>query len=274
MTHEMGNKITKVDYIEAGENNTGTPKIILFHSSVAGAKQWRKLMVLLSDHFHVIAINMFGYGNTPPWTVRNTQSFKDQAMLAAQFIGSNDDIIFIGHSFGGSVAMKAASIFSDNVSKLVLIEPNPFYLLKQHNRMDGFADIDNIRKKVQALGEANKWEDAAHLFANYWNGEGSWEDTPKDRRIKFIDGLKQTHFEWDALFNEKTSLQQWSEQLPQNTTVFSAKDTAFSIKELMSLLANSAPHWKFIEIDHGGHMLPLTRPNFINPIILDIVRDI
>lgn len=273
MTHETGNKITKIDYIEAGKQNTNTPKVILFHSSVAGAKQWRKLMTLLSDHFHVISINMFGYGNTPPWTTRNTQSFKDQAMLAAQFIGTDDKIIFIGHSFGGSVAMKAASIFSENVSKLVLVEPNPFYLLKQHDRIDGFTDIDNIRKKVQALGEVENWNDAAHLFADYWNGEGSWEQMPDDRKAKFITGLQQTHFEWDALFNETATLNEWVEQLPSDTSVIWAKDTVLSIRELMSLFKKAAPLWNFIKTEDGGHMLPLTRPKIVNTIILKLLRD-
>lgn len=271
----MSEKIIKVDYIQAGQNNPNPQKVIMFHSSVAGAKQWRKLMDCLSEHYHVIAINMFGYGDTPQWTTRNTQSYKDQAMLAEQFIDEGDkNVIFIGHSFGGSVAMKAASIFSSNVEKLVLIEPNPFYLLKQNGRDKGFVEINTIKESVQALGEDNKWDEAAMLFSDYWNGENSWNNTPEHRKIKFIHGLQQTHFEWDALFNEETSLTQWVEELPLNTHVIYAKDTVFSIKELMSLFMSAAPKWNFTEVEHGGHMLPLTRPNFINPIISKILRDI
>lgn len=246
----------------------------MFHSSVAGAKQWRKLMDHISDQYHVIAINMFGYGATPPWQERNTQSYKDQAMLAAQFIEPDDkNIIFIGHSFGGSVAMKAALLFSDNVEKLLLIEHNPFYLLKQNGRDEGFNDINNIKESVQELGEANKWDKAAKLFSDYWNGQGSWENTPEHRKVKFIHGLKQTHFEWDALFNEQTSLTQWVDGLPKKTNVIYAKDTVLSIHEIISLFKNAAPLWNFTEVDYGGHMLPLTRPDFINPIILKILQD-
>lgn len=269
----MSVKIVKVDYIEAGTHNTNSPKVILFHSSVAGAKQWRKLMAHVSEEFHTIAINMFGYGETPSWTTRNTQSFKDQALLATQFIEEGDDVIFIGHSFGGSVAMKAATLFSKNVKKLILIEPNPFYLLVQNDRLDGFENINNIKNIVQAHGEAGDWEKAAQQFSDYWNGEGSWKKTPSQQKLKFIHGLQQTHFEWDAIFNEETSLDQWVNSLTSSVDVILAKDTVFAIKELMSLLASSAPKWNFIEVEHGGHMIPLTRPDFINPIILNLLRD-
>ena len=40
----------------------------------------------------------------------------------------------VGHSFGGSVAMKAAAEYRGRVDQLVLIEPNPFNLLAQARR--------------------------------------------------------------------------------------------------------------------------------------------
>jgi pimeloyl-ACP methyl ester carboxylesterase len=53
-----------VDYLEAGSG----PCVVLAHSSVAGARQWRRLMAELKDSFHLRAVNLFGYGGTPPWS--------------------------------------------------------------------------------------------------------------------------------------------------------------------------------------------------------------
>jgi pimeloyl-ACP methyl ester carboxylesterase len=36
----------------------------------------------------------------------------------------------VGHFFGESMAMMAAKLFHDHIDKLILIEPNPFYLLR------------------------------------------------------------------------------------------------------------------------------------------------
>jgi pimeloyl-ACP methyl ester carboxylesterase len=46
----------------------------LVHSSVAGARQWRHLMDNLKTDFRVRAVNLFGYGKTPPWPTTMAQS--------------------------------------------------------------------------------------------------------------------------------------------------------------------------------------------------------
>ena len=55
---------TDIDVMEAGQG----PLAILVHSSVAGARQWRKLMDVWASTFHVKAVNLYGYGRTPAWT--------------------------------------------------------------------------------------------------------------------------------------------------------------------------------------------------------------
>ena len=74
-------KLEETDFIEAGSGE----KVILVHSSVAGAKQWRSLMETLSNDFHVIAINLFGYGDTRVWEDDGKQRLKDQARLIEPF---------------------------------------------------------------------------------------------------------------------------------------------------------------------------------------------
>ena len=54
----------KVDYLEAGSSG---PVVMLVHSSVSGARQWRRLMDDLKEQFRVRAVNLFGYGKIPPW---------------------------------------------------------------------------------------------------------------------------------------------------------------------------------------------------------------
>jgi pimeloyl-ACP methyl ester carboxylesterase len=53
----------KIDYIEAGIGR----RVILIHSSVSGNQQWRSLTDALKDRYRVLAVNLFGYGDTTPW---------------------------------------------------------------------------------------------------------------------------------------------------------------------------------------------------------------
>jgi pimeloyl-ACP methyl ester carboxylesterase len=119
---------TQVDFLEAGSG----PFVMLVHCSASGARQWRRLMDDLKADFHVRAVNLFGYGKTPPWSIEAPQSLEDQARLVETALARNaDSVCLVGHSFGGSVAMKLAARLSGRVARLVLLETNPFYLLKQ-----------------------------------------------------------------------------------------------------------------------------------------------
>ena len=254
----------EADCIEVGAGQ----KVILIHSSVAGARQWRSLMDTLSDKFHLVAINLFGYGNTKAWPDGELQTLEDQARLAEPFLPTDGTGAYIvGHSFGGSVAMKVASLFKDRVHRLVLIEPNPFYLLEQHGRKEAFQEAKCLRDTIKASGKSNTWRSAAEVFANYWTGKGSWDAMPDDRRVKFTQALKPNFHEWDCVMNETTPLSGWAEDLPKDTTVVSTADTVRTIDEIVSLMQETIPHWKFDKLERGGHMAAVTKPDLINPII-------
>lgn len=253
-----------VDFLEKGAGR----KVILFHSSVAGAGQWRRLMDEFSEHLHLIAINLYGYGDTPAWTASRPQSLLDQAnLLSAVMPEPENRFSIVGHSFGGSVAMKAAELFRGRVDSLVLIEPNPFYLLPLEGREAAFSEALSLRNCIKENGGKGAWDAAAAVFADYWTGEGSWEAMPEDRRSKFAQALKPNFHEWDAVMNETTPLEDWRESLPDQTTVISAEDTVRSIKEIVEVLRSTCPHWRFERLAQGGHMAALTRPDIVNPII-------
>ncbi|CUH99833.1 alpha/beta fold hydrolase [Leisingera aquaemixtae] len=252
------------DFIEAGSG----PKVILIHSSVAGARQWGNLMSALSDKFHLIAINLFGYGATDGWPKSETQTLEDQARLLQPFLPDDGEkVSIVGHSYGGSVAMKAAALFKDHIDRLVLIEPNPFYLLEQNGRDVAFQEATSLRNTIKQSGKDNTWPIAAEVFANYWTGQGSWDAMPEERRAKFTKALEPNFHEWDGVMNEKTPLSDWEAQLPSNTTVVSAADTVRSIDEIVSLMRENIPHWRFEMIERGGHMAAMTKPDLMNPII-------
>ena len=255
-----------VDYLQKGDG----PIVVLIHSSVAGAGQWRRLMDELSDRFHLIAINLYGYGGTRAWSLPRAQTLRDQAELLHQVLPDQDcRFSIVGHSFGGSVAMNAAALFGDRVERLVLIEPNPFYLLAPGEQPGAFAEAKALRDCIKENGLKEDWETAAAVFADYWTGDGSWEAMSEERRAKFAQALKPNFHEWDAIMNESTTLSQWVSKLPRQTTVISASDTVNSINQIVELMKKTCAGWRFVQLDRGGHMAPLTEPDRVNPIVSD-----
>ena len=255
----------KVDYLEAGSSG---PVVMLVHSSVSGARQWRRLMGDLKDQFRVRAVNLFGYGKTPPWQAENIQSLDDQACLVEAALPANtDEVYLVGHSFGGSVAMKTAARLAGRVARLVLLETNPFYLLAQSGRVDAFAEAMELRNYIKKFGALGEWATAAEKFADYWGGAGTWRDMSLDRRMGFSEALKPNFFEWDAVMNETTPVEQWATLLPGATLLICDPRAVLPIREITAVLRRSCPGWAYKEVPGAGHMAPLTRPDLINPLV-------
>ncbi len=259
----------KADFLEAGSG----PVVMLVHSSVSGARMWRRLMDDLKDDFHVRAVNLYGYGRTSAWPSDLPQSLDDQARLVETALPKNADAVcLVGHSFGGSVAMKLAARLSGRVTGLVLLETNPFYLLELAGRADAFAEALELRNCIKKFGALGEWAVAAEQFADYWGGAGSWQKMPAERRISFAEAMKPNYFEWDAVMGETTPVEQWAHLLPRSTLLVSDPKTVFPIREITAILRQSCPIWAYEEISGGGHMAPLTRPDLINPLVRSFLR--
>jgi pimeloyl-ACP methyl ester carboxylesterase len=259
-----------VDFLQAGSSG---PLVILVHSSVSGARQWRRLMDDLKDRFRVRAVNLFGYGKTPPWPGDAAQTLDDQAALVEAVLPEDSDrICLVGHSFGGSVSMKTALRLAGRVDKLVLLETNPFYLLEQAGRVDAFAEAMELRNCIKRFGALGEWATAAETFADYWGGQGTWRNMSPERRAGFAEALKPNFFEWDAVTNETTSAEDWAALLPRKTLLICDPSTVLPIREIAAILHSSCPEWAYAEVAGGGHMAPLVRPDLINPIVASFLE--
>ena len=262
MTLASQGKLT-VDYAEQG---TGDP-VVLLPSSVSGNRQWRSLADALSDRYRAIAVNPFGYGDTTAWPDNTSQSLYAHVSLLCCIPGLQaGPIHVVGHSFGASVALKAALLFGQRVKSLVLIEPNPFNLLKQEGRIEAFLEARALRDHVKCFGSVGDWERVAERFADYWGGEGTWAAMPEKRRSAFAAALKPNYYEWDAVMNEETTLEQWK-SISAPTLVMSDPQTRRTIREIVEVFAAACPHWRFHPMAGAGHMAPLTRPELVNPVV-------
>ncbi len=252
-----------VEYAEQGE---GEP-VVLLHSSVSGLRQWRSLTDALSDRYRAIAVNLFGYGETTPWPDNSSQSLYAHVSLLSCIPGLGaGPVHLVGHSFGAAVALKAALLLGERVKSLVLIEPNPFNLLKQEGRTEAFLEARALRDHVKCFGSIGDWERVGERFADYWGGDGTWAAMPEKRRSAFATALRPNYYEWDAVMGEETRLGQWK-SIAAKTLVMSDPQTRRTIREIVELFAEGCPHWRFHAIPGGGHMAPLTRPELVNPVV-------
>jgi pimeloyl-ACP methyl ester carboxylesterase len=253
----------EIEYSDAGDG----PAVVLVHCSVSGIRQWRSLTEELAGDYRVRALNLYGYGATAPWPEQETQTLAAQARLVlAACEGLGERVALVGHSFGGTVALKAATLLGPRVGSMVLIEPNPVYLLAQGGRDGEFAEVRALRDHVKRHGALGEWEAVAERFADYWVGDGAWSAMPEPRRAAFAAMLPPNVHEWDAAMGEETTVEDLA-ALACRTLVMSDPATRRPIRAIAELLAEACPEWTFRDIPAGGHMAPVTRPDLVNPMI-------
>jgi len=214
-----------------------------------------------------------GYGETTAWQQDGSQTFADQANLvmrvARQFPGP---IRLVGHSFGGAVALKAATMLGDRVSHLFLFEPNPFYLLAQNGRADAYAEAMELRDFIKSYGAKRDWAAVAKRFVDYWLGDGAWAVTPQQRQLAYMRLLHPTYYEWDCMKSEQIAIESIAQICAKAMLVYSA-GARRPIREIARLIEERCPNWSVATVAEGGHMAMLTHPHLVNPLVTKFLRD-
>ncbi|MFC0562056.1 alpha/beta fold hydrolase [Halalkalibacter alkalisediminis] len=98
------------------------PPIILIHGFVSSIYTYHRMIPLLSKHFSVVAIDLPGFGKSEK-SKSFVYSYKNYANVVAECIKyfNLNDVIVVGHSMGGQIALNTAREIPEKVSKLILL---------------------------------------------------------------------------------------------------------------------------------------------------------
>ncbi len=259
----------RIDFSDAG---TGEP-VVLVHSSVSGNRQWKRLVQDLQPYFRVMAVNLFGYGETSAWNEKATQTIADQADLVLSLVRDiPGPVRIVGHSFGGSVACKAAVMLGKRASHLFLFEPTLFHLLAQNGRREAYAEATALRDFIKSHGKKDDWDAVTERFVDYWIGDGGWAAMPHDRRLAYIQLLRPNYCEWDCLETDRTTIEEFA-RIPAKAMIAYTPDARRPSREIAQLFEDKCPNWSVVRIAEGGHMAPLTHPHVVNPIIAGFLSE-
>ena len=261
--------VIKAGAFDLEYSDTGAgPAVILIHSSASGLRQWRALVERLRDRYRVIAVNLFGYGNTSPWPGMRPLTDADQAeLVAAAAALASEPVALVGHSLGGAVALEAAAQLGNRVRVLVAFEPILFGHLKTHGPASAYDEIAKLARRYGELAQAGDWNAAGELFVDYWTGAGTWAAMPDERRQNTMAMLPPVVHEWDMATTGLRPLEGWR-AITAPVHLIHAADTRAPTRAIVELLAKAYPDWHVDEVPSGGHMAPLTRPDLVNPLIV------
>ncbi|WP_197523267.1 alpha/beta fold hydrolase [Actinokineospora pegani] len=106
-------------YREAGEG----PVLLLVHGNASNGRDWQGVMRALASTHRVVVVSLPGFGETDP--VGDVAPPRMVSFIAAflDVIGV-DEVIAVGHSYGGLLAAEFALAHPGRVTRLVLVDAN------------------------------------------------------------------------------------------------------------------------------------------------------
>jgi lipase len=96
----------------------GAPLLVCLHGVTSHGGRFRRLADGLAGRFHVLSLDLRGHGRSewePPW------SLETHVADVVETIGSR--AVWVGHSYGGRIAVELAARHPELVERLVLLDP-------------------------------------------------------------------------------------------------------------------------------------------------------
>lgn len=108
-----------IDYRVWGK---GEPAVVLIHGWACDSAYWNAQIDALKSRYTVVAVNLAGHGgseaNRTDWSIGNYG--EDVATVVRQL--KNQQIVLVGHSMGGDVALEASRRIGDRVIGIIAVD--------------------------------------------------------------------------------------------------------------------------------------------------------
>ena len=245
---------------------SGAP-VVLLHSSLGSKSQWTALLEQMAPRFRMIALDLCGYGDNELTATESSFTLDDEVRLVAsrldQLVGPRARIHFVGHSYGGLVALRFAHAYRDRVASLSLYEPVVFRLLDDED--PARIEVRRVAERVAGLVRAGRRHDAAQVFVDFWSGAGSFEALALPVRASLAKRIGKVPLDfkaaacWPLRRDELRSI-------VAPTLLLGGRRSPLVAQRILSLLPELLPDWRIGSFD-CGHMGPITDAHRVNTYI-------
>jgi pimeloyl-ACP methyl ester carboxylesterase len=266
----------RVAYIDQG---SGDQVLLLIHGLAGNAGFWRYNIPELAQHYRVIAVDLPGYGRSE----KRTDYPYDMTFYAEtlhRLIGELGvrQVVPVGHSMGGQIAMTLALRHPEQVSRLVLLAPAG---VEAFEPGEG-AWLGNVLT-IKGMRENSEEAIRRNLSSNFYNWDDEWEWLVEERaRMAKADEMDQ--FGNAVLRSVKGMLDEpTTALLPQvrhpAVIIYGKYDGLIPnpylhpgrTRPVFEKGAAAMPDARLVEIDNAGHLLIIEKPGEVNRAIMQFL---
>lgn len=241
------------------------PTVVMLHSSLSSSGQWRDLIRRLRGRAQCLAMDLYGYGETPMPALENTQPFTlwhEVALLEALLEQEKiqGTVRLVGHSYGAAIALAFAQKHPERVERMVLFEPVCFSILESGHA--GLKDLESVLHVFDDTSTASDPTAQARRFIEYWNGPGAFDAMPERLQQLFTHQVRKVDLDFQALMHPTFNAEALT-PLADRLTLLHGEQTRASARALIQQLQRWLPAARVVNTP-GGHMAPLTHETAVN----------
>jgi 3-oxoadipate enol-lactonase len=237
------------------------PAVLLLHSTACDRRMWDPQMpVLTAAGYRPVRCDLRGFGESPvpdrPYDdARDVLDLLDQLSL--------DQAALIGASGGGQVALEFAARWPQRVPSLTLLctalaGSKPSAARRAYN------------ERENALLEAGDVAAAVELNVETWVGPEADEKTRdtvrRMQRHNFEVQLGTEEFEAIPTEYDLSAI-------TAPSLIVAGRHDLVDFREIAAELAKRLAGARHLELDWAGHLPSLERPEALNPLLLDFLRE-
>lgn len=255
---------------------SGAPAVLFIHGYSCSAEDWRLQVADLAEDQTCVAMDLRGHGRSSPATLEVTMGTFAGDALALLDALEIETAVLVGHSMGTRIALEAALQAPDRVAGLVLVDGSKIE-----------ASANAVRVAISSAIDAEGFQgwSARNMGEMFLDGLSS-----RDRELilkratnlgaKFGLNLYCSMTAWDQA---RLSLAAETVMVPisiiQSTSILPGEAR-------LRCFVDEAPNspwlnlWRaqggaqIVTLPHTGHFAMLERPDMVNPVIRDLIKQI
>lgn len=214
----------QIEYEVAGH---GKHTVLLEAGGGAGMSDWDAVFYRIAEHATVIRYSRVGNGKST--AIKQHFTSNDYAAHASKFLvnlGGEEPVIFVAHSYGGSVARDFAAAYPKQIKALLMLDPSSEHdvdIMRAIDLEKGNQEIAQIKLDDMARGMSNQYLD-------FWS-KRPLPDYPqiKDIPVTVIASVRTTNNPANLFFTDKGRQmwgelwQKWASAFPRGKTLLTEK---------------------------------------------------
>ena len=133
------------------------PPMLLIHGMNAHSRWWDFIAPRLLDEYRVVAMDLTGMGDSDYRYAYDAETYAQEIVAVCDAASLGDDVLVVGHSFGGMMAAKACNLFPKRFGALLLVdsglrhpdEPEPDRPLMGGGRAKAYPDRQTAESRFR-----------------------------------------------------------------------------------------------------------------------------